>query len=159
MLVVALSPGLSLGQLVVDGNSTVNIPPPTSYTSEDVGSSGAGTIDQSSGVNSTNTVTGTLTLGTTSTGSGTYILSGGTLSAGYEPIGLNGSGSFTQSGGTNSTTGDVALGRDSGASGTYDLTGGTLSVGGNEYSGSHGSGSWPTTPPLLSMSAPAAPSP
>ncbi len=139
MLAVALSPGLSLGQLVVDGGGTVNIPPPGSYTTEDVGSSSAGTIDQSS---STNTVTGTLTLGTTSTGSGTYILSGGALSAGYEPIGLNGIGIFTQSGGTNSTTGDVALGRDSGSSGTYELNGGSLSVGGNEYSGSHGSGSF-----------------
>ncbi len=144
MLAVALSPGLSLGQLVVDGDSTVNIPPPASYTSEDVGSSGAGTIDQSSAVNSTNTLTGTLTLGTTSTGSGTYILSGGTLSVGNnEIIGNSGSGTFTQSGGTNSASNFLRVGNFSGATGTYNLmSGGSLTVSGSEDVGNSGTGSF-----------------
>ncbi len=129
--------------MVVDGGATVNIPPPDSYTSEDVGSSSAGTIDQSSAVNSTNTVALTLTLGTTSTGSGTYILSGGALSVLFEEIiGNSGSGAFTQSGGTNTVTGTLYVGHDATSTGTYTLSGtGTLSAA-NEYIGFSGNGAF-----------------
>ena len=60
--------------------------------------------------------------------SGTYNLSGGSLSAPAETIGVlvGGVGVFNQSGGTNTVTDDLTLGYRSGSSGTYNLSGGSL---------------------------------
>ncbi|MBU4447770.1 MAG: autotransporter outer membrane beta-barrel domain-containing protein, partial [Proteobacteria bacterium] len=60
--------------------------------------------------------------------SGTYNLSGGSLSAPVETIGVlvGGLGVFNQSGGTNTVTDVLCLGYRDGSSGTYNLSGGSL---------------------------------
>lgn len=66
------------------------------------------------------------------TGNGTYNLSAGSLTVALnEDIGVNGSGSFTQSGGTNTIQNGngLRLGVDSAGIGTYTVSGGTLSAG------------------------------
>jgi fibronectin-binding autotransporter adhesin len=87
--------------------------------------SGTGTFTQSGG---TNTVTD-LCVGygydTYPEATGTFNLTGGSLSATSESLGMSGCGTMTQSGGTN-TTGDLEFGRYSGSSGIYKLNGGTL---------------------------------
>jgi len=78
-----------------------------------------------------------LYLGTNSGGQGTYTLGGtGALSANYEYIGYDGTGTFNQTGGTNTVQNGLYLGLNSGSQGTYSLNGGTLNVGGGIYDGS-----------------------
>lgn len=74
---------------------------------------GVGVLTQSGGMN---TLSGTLSLGSNANDAGTYILSGtGSLvTGGIEYVGINGSGTFIQSGGTNTT-----LGEDSGGNGLW----------------------------------------
>ena len=67
---------------------------------------------------------------------GNYQLSGGSLSSGYQYVGYQGTGSFTQSGGNNSVIwsgtgwndGQLYLGYYSGSSGTYSLSNGQLTT-------------------------------
>jgi hypothetical protein len=76
------------------------------------------------------------------TGSGTmrlYQSYNHPLSAGYEVIGLYGTGTFQQTTGTNTVTTSLGLGSYSGSSGTYNLSGGALSASA-EYLGSYGTG-------------------
>jgi hypothetical protein len=110
----------------------------------------SGTLSQDGYIN----LTDELYLGDESGSSGTYNLSGGTLAAGIEYIGFNGTGIFIQSGGSNSSaniTGGLSLffssdtnlylGYNSGSRGTYELQGGSLSAK-HEYIGYLGTGTF-----------------
>ena len=97
-----------------------------SASGENVGMNGTGTFTQSGG---TNNISSTLYVGgsyySEIGGSGTYNLSGnGLLSASGENVGMNATGTFTQSGGTNTT--NLTLGTEAGSGGTYNLNGGLL---------------------------------
>jgi T5SS/PEP-CTERM-associated repeat protein len=100
----------------------------------------------------TNSVTGNLVLGYASGGDGTYELEAGLLTADWEVIGDQGSGSFTQKDtSTNTVSLGLILGNSAGGSGTYNLGGsGTLSVGGNltlgSQAGSSGTFNYDTNP-------------
>ncbi len=106
------------------------------------GRGGAGAFNQNAGT--VNLGTGSLHAGYNSTSTGSYNLSGtGSLTAAYETIGNQGTGTFTQSGGTNSISSTLYLGEHAGATGTYNLTGGTLQNSDGAlsmYIGSYGSG-------------------
>ena len=96
-----------------------------------VGKEGTGIFNQSSGSNTIEKNSGisALYLGYWPTGNGTYNLSGGTLSAPDEIIGvIRGVGLFTQSGGANQVTGTLELGNRNGSSGTYNLSGGSVTA-------------------------------
>ena len=75
-------------------------------------------------------------LGMNTGSTGNYQLSGGSLSSGYQYVGYQGTGSFTQSGGNNSVIwsgtgwndGQLYLGYYSGSSGTYSLSNGQLTT-------------------------------
>ncbi len=85
-------------------------------------SGGSTTIERRSGISA-------LYLGYWPTGSGTYNLSGGTLTAPDEIIGvIRGVGVFNQSSGANQMTGTLELGNRNGSRGTYNLSGGTLTA-------------------------------
>ena len=127
-------------------------------SSVDVGASGGtsatpATFNQSGG---TAAVSGIFVVGDVSGGNGTLILSGGSLSvtgtmyvgqfagsngavmlsgtgnihAGFEQIGIYGSGSFTQTGGTNSVLSQIVISNHAGSTGSYTMNGAnaTLSV-------------------------------
>jgi hypothetical protein len=108
-----------------------------------VGDRGTGLISQSGGTNSISGENG-LSLGQVAGSNGTYSLSGtGALSVtggGSEFIGVNGTGTFSQSAGTNTVNEGTStvnpafvMGFQSGSSGNYSLSGtGTLSVTGSE---------------------------
>ncbi|NOX97058.1 MAG: PEP-CTERM sorting domain-containing protein [Nitrospirae bacterium] len=96
------------------------------YLSHGSLSGGSGIYTQSGG---TNTVGNKLYLGSfTSDSSGSYNLSGGSLSSGYETIGLVGTATFTQSGGINAVSGSLYVGSSSAGGGTYNLSFGSLST-------------------------------
>jgi hypothetical protein len=122
---------------------------------EVIGDAGTGTFTQSGG---SNTITDTFILGNqadivydsygfeyvASISHGNYNLQSGSLKAtgtGGEVIGLDGIGTFTQTGGTNTVTGNLALGSEgalvkglgsgSASKGTYILSGGSLKVNGS----------------------------
>jgi outer membrane autotransporter protein len=108
-----------------------------------VGKDGTGIFNQSGGTNTiedTSSISG-LYLGYYTDRSGTYNLSGGSLLAPSETIGVlvGGIGVFNQSGGTNTVTYDLILGYRSGSSGTYNLSGGSL-LSGSETIGYQGLG-------------------
>ncbi len=121
-------------------------------------SAGGGVINLNGGLTLSGTGTTQLGGGTLATENTTSGISGsGQLSAAYEYVGYNGTGTFTQSGGTNSVSNvlcpweiELDLGFNSGSSGTYNLSGGSLYCGGyngfmyvgNEYIGRSGSGSF-----------------
>ena len=98
--------------------------------SEKLGDQGAGTFDQSSGTHTVGVAGGggTLSLGATVSGNGTYLLSGdGVLNVkSVEQVGMNGAGTFIQSGGTH-TAGVIYIGWNPGSNGTTCiLSDGTL---------------------------------
>jgi hypothetical protein len=108
-----------------------------STVGEWVGDLGAGTFDQSGGVNTNNN--GGLFLGEQNGSTGTYTLSGtGSLSAEVLAIGFVGTGNFSQSGGATSAGEELDLGTGPGSSGTYTLSGGSLAVTGGVYVGGSG---------------------
>jgi len=95
-----------------------------------VGKSGSAIFNQSGGsttIEETSPISG-LYLGYHPGSRGTYNLSGGSLSAPSEAIGVlvGGLGVFNQSGGTNTVTDVLTLGSRSGSRGTYNLSGGSL---------------------------------
>lgn len=95
-----------------------------------VGKDSSGIFNQSGGsttIEEGSSVSG-LYLGYYPGRTGTYNLSGGSLSAPSEIIGVlvGGLGTFNQSGGTNMVTDALALGYRSGSSGTYNLWSGSL---------------------------------
>ena len=105
-------------------------------SNEYLGNNGAGIFIQSGGTNAIgalgSTSTGSLYLGYNFGSIGSYSLSGsGLLSAGYEYLGTQGTGTFTQSGGTNVVSSAFSLG----AGGTYNLNGGALLVPGIQGGG------------------------
>jgi hypothetical protein len=117
-------------------------------SNENIGDSGTSTLQgfavmtQSVG---TNSITNTIALGNGAKDMGTYNLSStGTLVSAIETMGVNGTGSFTQSGGTNTITnsGEFNLGNNSGSSGSYILSGGTISCDGGESVGVSGTGNF-----------------
>jgi hypothetical protein len=82
-----------------------------------------------------------LSLGQSSAQSGLISLTGGTLTAGNEMVGVAGSGTFTQSAGANNlnSSGFLILGANANSTGSYYLSGtGTISA--FEYIGEGGSG-------------------
>ncbi len=106
-----------------------------------VGYNGAGSFTQSAGTDLAGSyLSGNLTLGYNSGATGTYNLSGGSLSAVAEYVGLSGTGVFIQTGGTNTIsfsissnpTGSAAASAlylaDLSGSGSYTLDGGTLNT-------------------------------
>jgi autotransporter-associated beta strand protein/T5SS/PEP-CTERM-associated repeat protein len=107
---------------------------------EVVGVEGAGAFTQTAG---TNTLSGDLSLAANSAAAtGTYTLSGSSasaLSTQNTYVGLNGTATFTQSGGAHTASNLVAMGYNAGSSGTYALSGGSLSAP-SEYIGAGGTG-------------------
>jgi fibronectin-binding autotransporter adhesin len=104
-----------------------------------VGSSGAGTFNQSGG---TSNIAGSLIIGQFAGSSGTALLSGGSLSNGGEIVGYLGSGNAVQTAGTDSTT-NLYLAQSSGSVGSYSLNGnGTLSASTAEFIGNSGNGTF-----------------
>ena len=120
---------------MTDGNLTTDW--------EYVGNSGTGTFTQSGGTNTilmTGPLTSNLYLGYNTGSSGTYNLSGsGQLSAYYQFIGVNGTGTFSQSGGTN-LLGDLHIGGNLDSSGTYNLSGSGEMSADYEFIGGDGNG-------------------
>jgi len=98
---------------------------------EHVGYSGTGTTGTFTQSGGTNTVNRYLFVGSVHYSTGEYNLSNGQLWAngeyGYECIGRQGTGTFTQTGGIN-TVKLCTVGQSSGSSGTYTMSGGTLDV-------------------------------
>jgi hypothetical protein len=132
---------LSLGTGSVAG-AILNLNAGALYASDELlgnGAAGAGgTLNQTAGSNVV-TSSGFLLVGVSPGMSGVYNLTGGSLAAPNEAIGLSGSGTLTQSAGSNATP-FLTLGFNAGATGTVTLSGGTLSVPSNEVVGYSGSG-------------------
>jgi outer membrane autotransporter protein len=126
----SISSNLQLG-FASGSSGTYNLSGGSLYTSTlYVGKNANGIFNQSGGsttIEKLNSVSG-LYLGFYPGISGTYNLSGGTLSAPAETIGVlvGGVGIFNQSGGTNTVTDVLTLGYRNGSSGTYNLSGGSL---------------------------------
>jgi len=99
-----------------------------------VGNNGTGTFTQTAGVNQIhmmeNGTGGQLILGESAGSAGTYSLGGtGALSVNsFEFIGLNGTGTFNQTGGTHTVGHELAVGAKPGSSGALTLSGGSLTV-------------------------------
>ncbi len=134
---------LGSGTLTLDnalsGMSGGTLMPNTSV----VGYSGTGTFTQSGGTHYINYQGGNLYLGYNANSSGSYSLSGtGTLSTTSECIGLNGIGTFTQTGGTNNATSGITLGLRPGSTGSYLLNGTGLVGAEEEVVGSYGIGTF-----------------
>ena len=93
-----------------------------------VGYASNGIFTQTGGINTLIGAGTSLTLGYFPGSSGTYSLSGtvSMLLTGNETIGLEGDGTFVQSGGTHTITGYFALGQNPGSRGTFILSGGIL---------------------------------
>jgi len=87
---------------------------------------------------------GQLWIDATGLGTITFYQGTGTLSANYETVGRDGTGTFVQTGGTNMITNRLRLGYDLGGTGTYSLSGGDLSAGG-ETIGNWSSGTFTQT--------------
>ncbi len=96
-----------------------------------VGITGSASASQSGGSVQT---AGDFTLGRYDGGNGSYTLSGGTLAVGgSEYVGqafstVNGSGTFTQTGGVHTVTNQLSVGNQTVGTGTYAMKGGTLQV-------------------------------
>ena len=92
-----------------------------------IGFYGSGDFTQTGG---SNTVSNAILLGDALGSSGAYTLGGCTdspsLSAANQYVGVEGTGSFTQTGGSNTVNAALYLGYYSGSSGTYNLQGGRL---------------------------------
>ena len=108
-----------------------------------VGYSGTGTFTQSGGTSTVGGYPNTLilSLGYNTGSNGTYSLSGGQLSASDQEVGLNGTGTFLQSGGSNAFS-TLDLGAVAGGSGTYNLSGSGQVSAGAEWVGSSGTGTF-----------------
>ena len=119
----------------------------TTGAQDTVGGTGRGVVNHTGGsyITDGSTVSsgGTLVIGSETTGIGTYNLSGtGSLSStGFQMVGGNGTGTFTQSAGSNTVGTTLYVGWGAGSSGTYNLSGtGSLVVGLNETVGNNGVG-------------------
>jgi hypothetical protein len=66
---------------------------------------------------------------------GTYLLQSGSLSAGSEEIGQDGTATFTHTAGSNSVTTDLSIAQNASATGSYFLSGGSLTVAHNLFVG------------------------
>jgi hypothetical protein len=131
---------------------------------EIIGDGGTGSFTQAGDNTTSNTISGTLTVGNASSytefphghfsgGNGTYLLEEGTLQAGAEVVGANGTGVFEQAGtATNTITGNLDVGENaapsieripggSAGNGYYVMTGASLSAA-NEIIGDAGTGSF-----------------
>ena len=108
-----------------------------------VGYSGTGTFTQSGGTSTVGGYPNTLilSLGYNTGSNGTYSLSGGQLSASDQEVGLNGTGTFLQSGGSNAFS-TLDLGAVAGGSGTYNLSGSGQVSAVAEWVGSSGTGTF-----------------
>jgi hypothetical protein len=111
--------------------------------SEEIGNGGAGTFNQSGGLNTLTNASGTFALGNAANSSGIYLLSGGTLSlAGNEYVGMSGAGTFNETGGTNSIGGgQLYIGYNATGTGTFLLTTGSFSTA-QEFVGYSGMGAF-----------------
>lgn len=88
---------------------------------------GSGNVSQSGGTIQLGA--GSLFLGHSDNSAGTYVMTGSaSLSAVNETVGLNGTGTFTQTNGTNQVTSTLLIAQNLGSSGTYNLEGGTLTA-------------------------------
>ena len=115
---LASNPGDN-GSFSVGGSQSVSV------QNELIGDEGAGLFTQSGGSNSAST----LALGEIQGGTGTYNLTGGTLNAAFVQVGVNGQGTFNQSGNSSVVVGtEFDVGVFSGSSGAYTLSGGTLAA-------------------------------
>lgn len=124
---------------------------------ERIGVSGEGSFNQTDG---SHRVTSDLVLANNSGSKGSYDLQGGVLRVGYDTdnnptsgstfVGMNGIGTFTQTGGTHTISGGLTLGQEAGSEGTYSLNAGTsgepnngiLSLGQHEHIGFAGKGTF-----------------
>jgi hypothetical protein len=110
----------STGSYALSGTGSLS----SSY--EFVGAIGAGTFNQSGGINSVNV---SLSIGNNPGGMGLYAMSAGTLTAGQIAVGPVGTGTFNQSGGLVTVgAAGLSLGANAGSSGTYVLSGGMLTA-------------------------------
>ncbi len=135
-------PSSTLTNLFVDytgsatgGGNTLSISSNLSLNADDeyFGDNGSGTADQGNG---SNTVESAVALGVGTGSAGTYVLSNGSLTdvAGIEAIGLEGNGTFNQSGGVNTEDlYNLYLGYGQGSNGTYTLSNGNLIDNGGNY--------------------------
>jgi hypothetical protein len=105
-----------------------------------IGHQGVGSFNQTGGQNNAGA---SMSLGVKPTGQGTYTMSGGTLvvtnstgTSDFEFVGVQGIGTFNQSGGAHTISsggstgsGTLSIGRGFGSTGAYTLSGGSLTVG------------------------------
>jgi len=124
---------------------------------ERIGVSGQGVFAQHGGGHR---VSGDLVLANDPGSRGSYDLQGGELRVGFDAdgnpsgaytfVGMNGIGTFSQTGGTHTISGGLNMGQESGSNGTYNFNTGTsgepidgvLMVGGHEHIGLDGSGTF-----------------
>jgi hypothetical protein len=124
---------------------------------ERIGVSGTGMFKQTGG---SHKIGIDLVLANNTGSTGSYNLQGGELKVGFDPagnpteaytfVGMNGIGTFTQTGGTHTISGGLTLGQEAGGQGIYNLNTGTsgepnngsLSVGNHEHIGFAGKGTF-----------------
>ena len=94
-----------------------------------IGNSASGRFEQTGGEHRGHaSLAARLELGSMSGSQGAYSLTAGSLTAAYEWVGVNGAGTFTQTGGSNTVTEYLQLAHlAAGSTGSYTLSGGTLS--------------------------------
>lgn len=118
----------STGTYLLNGNALLN-----TYGGIRVGHNGAGTFNQSGGINNVGFSTdtgGSLSLGTNPGSAGNYLLSGTSELNVMRRVTVGGSGvgTFNQSGGKHTIDGTLTIAANPGSSGTYLFSGGSLSA-------------------------------
>ncbi len=100
-----------------------------------------GSFNQSG--NTTNSISGKLSLGDQALGIGSYTLGSGSVVnvGGNEYVGNAGQGTFNQNGGNNNVTGDLYVANQAGSTGSFSMGGGNLSAA-SETIGNLGSGTF-----------------
>jgi hypothetical protein len=105
---------------------------------EIIGNHGSGAFHQLD--ESTHTVTGALILASGPSSTGTFSMSGGTVTAASEQIGVAGTAEQSQTSGNETVAGEVDLGQQAFGSGQLAVSGGSFQTNGSMYVGGSSSG-------------------
>ena len=143
------TPTLSIGETTTGNGSYYLSNSSTLFVNgnEIIADYGSGLMYQSGGAQ---TITGTLSLGTYYKSQATMTMTGGTLTAAYERIGISGAATFTQQGGSQTISNDITIAEDFTSTSTLTVSGGTLQDNGNTYVG--GASTTPAGDGILNIS-------
>jgi uncharacterized protein with beta-barrel porin domain len=134
VLAVVLAPGVVLADFDYDNGAVNTVTADMTGDYGFIGHTyvGTTTLDQAAFTNTINTL---LEMGVNANVIGVYNLSGGTLSALDANVGINGTGTFTQTGGTSTILDNLILGYNIGGSGSFNQSAGTNTVTNTLYLG------------------------